>query len=265
MKKIVLGAVLVLLVSVGVGVYFLLSNLDGIVKSAIETYGSQATQTAVRVDRVKIGLKTGSGAITGLTVGNPQGFKSPEVFFLGEISTQIDLKSLSGDLLVIDHIRVIAPEVFFELNQAGKTNLDQLKQNLASSTSASSSASKKSGPEPKIRIRELLFTDGHIHVKVVPLNKDYDVALPTISMKDLGGQNGATPTQIADQVVKLLTDQALAEVKKQGIDQYKKQLEGKVNKRIDAETQKIEQKINDKVGKDVGGQIGGALKGLLNK
>ena len=50
MKKIVLGAVLVLFVTIGIGVYYLLSNLDMLVKVAIETYGSEATQTAVRVE-----------------------------------------------------------------------------------------------------------------------------------------------------------------------------------------------------------------------
>ena len=38
MKKVVLGAILVLLVTIGFGVYYLLSNLDSIVKSAIEKY-----------------------------------------------------------------------------------------------------------------------------------------------------------------------------------------------------------------------------------
>jgi hypothetical protein len=260
MKKVVLGAVLVLLVSLGVGVYFLLSNLDGIVKAAIETYGSEATQTAVRVDSVKIGLKDGSGAILGLKVANPQGFDAPQVFSLGEISTQIDLKSLSQDVVVIKQIRVLRPEVFFELNAAGKTNLNELKKNLASGTSGSTSSKASSGNEPKMIIRQILFADGNIHARVVPLNKDYELKLPKIELTNLGGQNGATASQIADQVLKALTDRALAEVQKQGLDQYKAQLEGEVNKRLDAEKKKVTDKLNEKVGE----QVGEKLKGLFN-
>ena len=74
MKKIALGALLVLLLIIGGSVYFLLSNLDGLVKTAIETYGSEATKTAVSVSSVKIVLQDGSGSIQGLTVGNPKGF-----------------------------------------------------------------------------------------------------------------------------------------------------------------------------------------------
>lgn len=272
MKKVVFGVVLVLLIAVGGGVYFLLSNLDDIVKTAIETYGSEATKTSVKVNNVKIVLQDGSGAIRGLTVGNPQGFASPQAFSLGEIATQIDLNSLSGDLVVIEHITVRGPEIFFELNHAGKNNLEALKQNLASgssgssaaSGSSSSSSSSSSGAEPKLIVRKLLFVDGNIHAKVAPLNKDYELKLPKVEMSNLGGSNGATPEQIADQVLKVLTDRAIAEVKKQGIDQYKKQLEAEVNKRINAEKQKITEEVNKKVGKEVGDKAGDKLKGILS-
>lgn len=246
MKKVALGALLVLLLTIGFSVYYLLSNLDGIVKTAIETYGSEATQTEVKVSSVKIVLQDGSGAIQGLTVGNPKGFATPKAFSLGKIATQIDLNSLSQEVPVIEHITIQAPEVFFELNQAGKNNLAGLKQNLKSSP-GTSGGQKSGGSEPRLIIRKLLFTDGNIHAKVIPLNKDYELKLPDIQLNNLGGESGATPTQIADQVLKVLTDRALATVKKQGIDQYKAQLEGEVKKRIDTEKEKIETEVQDKL------------------
>jgi len=250
MKKVVLGAILVLLITIGFGVYSLLSNLDSLVKSAIETYGSEATQTSVRVDNVKIVLQDGSGAIRGLTIGNPKGFATPNAFSLGEIATQIDLKSLSEDVPVIEHITIRAPEVFFELNEKGQNNLDKLKSNLQSgaSTSSSSSSAKSGGSEPKLIIRKLIFSGGNIYARVVPTDKDYELKLPNIQMNDLGGKTGATPSQIASQALKVLTDRALAEIKKKGIDQYKAQLEGEVNKRLDAEKDKVGDKLKGVLG-----------------
>jgi len=249
MKKVALGAFLVFLITIGFGVYYLLSNLDSIVKIAIETYGSEATQTAVNVNKVKIELADGSGAIHGLTIGNPQGFDAAQAFSLGEIATQIDLKSLSADVTVIEHITVRAPEVFFELNSDGKNNLDKLKQNLSSkaSGSAKTTAVKENGAAPRLIIRKLLFEGGNIHARVTPLDKEYDLKLPMIQMNNLGGKTGATPEQIADQVIKHLTDRALAEVKKQGLDQYKEKLEGEVNKRLAAEKEKLDEKVGDKL------------------
>ena len=250
MKKVVLGAILVLLITIGFGVYYLLSNLDGLVKSAIETYGSEATQTSVRVDNVKIVLQDGSGTIRGLTIGNPKGFATPNAFSLGEIATQIDLKSLSEDVPVIEHITIRAPEVFYELNEKGQNNLDKLKSNLQSgaSTSSTSSSAKSGGSEPKLIIRKLIFSSGNIHARVVPLDKNYELKLPNIQMNDLGGKTGATPSQIASQALKVLTDRALAEIKKKGIDQYKAQLEGEVNKRLDTEKDKVGDKLKGVLG-----------------
>jgi hypothetical protein len=250
MKKVVLGAIMVLLVTIGFGVYYLLSNLDSIVKSAIETYGSDATQTPVKVASVKIVLQDGSGAIRDLTVGNPQGFSAPQAFSLGEIATQIDLKSLSEEVPVIEHITIRAPEVFFELNEKGQSNLDNLKKNLQSGTrsSSSSTAGKKDGPEPKLIIHKLIFSAGSIHARVVPLDKDYELKLPNIQINDLGGKTGATPSQIASQALSILTEKALDEIKKKGIDQYKEQLEGEVNKRLGAEKEKIGDKLKGVLG-----------------
>lgn len=248
MKKIVLAALLVLLLSLGFGVYYLLSNLDSIVKAAIEHYGSEATQTTVQVKKVQIELTDGSGSIRGLSVGNPQGFDTPLAFSLGEISTQIDLKSLSEDVFVIDHIVVKAPEVFFELNSKGKNNLEALKKNLAPGTTKTSGPSAQtSGPEPKMIISKVLFEGGRIEASLVPLNKNYSLKLPTIEMTNLGGNNGATPDQIAEQILNKLTEQAMAEVKKKGLDQYKDKLQDEVNERMDAEKEKLNEKLGDKV------------------
>lgn len=254
MKKMLLGAVLVLVLSFGFAIYYVLSSLDGMVKTAIETYGSQATQTTVQVESVKMVLQDGSGTVRGVTVANPQGFVSQQAFSLGEIATQIDLKSLSEEVTVIEHISVQAPEVFFELNEAGKSNLGELKQRLSSSASqpSASTSNQKSSTEQKLIIRKLLFADGNIHAKVGPLNKEYELKLPTIEMKNLGGKNGATLTQIADQVLKVLTDKALNAVKKEGIDQYKAQLEGEINKHLKVEQEELEEQVGDK------------LKGLFN-
>ena len=250
MKKVVLGAILVLLITVGFSIYYLLSNLDNLVKSAIETYGSEATQTSVQVASVKIVLQDGSGAIRGLNVGNPQGFSTPQAFSLGEIATQINLKSLSEEVPVIEHVTVRAPEVFYELNAEGRNNLDQLKKNLqpGAKNSTPTASGKQDGAEPKLIIRKLVFSDGSIHARVIPLDKKYELKLPNITMNDLGGKKGATPSQIASQALGILTERALAEIAKKGIDQYKAQLEGEVNKRLNSEKEKIGDKLKGVLG-----------------
>ena len=72
MKK--LYFVIAVIALIGAAVLYLGTQLDSIVEGLIEDHGSAATQTPVRVDGVTIRLAEASGAISKLTVGNPDGF-----------------------------------------------------------------------------------------------------------------------------------------------------------------------------------------------
>ena len=52
MKKAFLSVLIILVVVIAGGVYYLFSNLDNIVKAAIEKYASETTHTAVAVEDV---------------------------------------------------------------------------------------------------------------------------------------------------------------------------------------------------------------------
>ena len=63
MKKVILGLMLIIVLAIAGSVYYLLTNLDALVEAAIEKYGSEATQTSVLVDSVKINLTDGAAGI----------------------------------------------------------------------------------------------------------------------------------------------------------------------------------------------------------
>ncbi|HLF66023.1 MAG TPA: hypothetical protein VI522_00245 [Gammaproteobacteria bacterium] len=120
---IIIGIVLALLV---VGAWIYLFNVDSHVKTAIEKYGSAITGVAVNVAQVKIAPQSGEGKITDLMVGNPPGFSIPSAFSAHEINMNIDLHSISGDVVKIHNLTIIAPDVFVEQNTAGN-NIHMLK------------------------------------------------------------------------------------------------------------------------------------------
>ena len=127
MKKIIIGVLLVILIAIAGGVYYVLTNLDALVEAAIEKHGSEATQTAVRVDSVKIDLSNGAAGISGLTIANPSGFAQPYAFSLAEVRAGIDLQSLKEEPYIIDEVAILAPQVFVEINEDNKTNLNEIK------------------------------------------------------------------------------------------------------------------------------------------
>ena len=254
MKKIIIGLFLLIVIAVGAVSYYVFANLDAIVEAAIEKFGSEATKTAVKVDKVKISLKDGSGAIYGVTVANPGGFSDPNVFSLGEISTKIDYESVSREIVIIDDITVLAPQVFFEMNKDKNTNLNELKKNLMSgqkqvSKPATKESAEPAGGEPvKMIIRRIKFADGDINATVVPLNnKKYKLKLPALVLKNIGEPNGASPEEIANQIIDKLTDQAKAEIKKQGIGKEIEKLKAQAKDKIEEEKAKLKSEADTKL------------------
>ena len=116
MKKIILSIILLVVIAIAAGVYYVFTNLDSLVKAAIETHGSEATQTAVRVDKVNIDLASGAAGLSGLSIANPAGYALPNAFTMGEIRAGIDLTSLQEEPYIINEITVLAPRVFVEIN-----------------------------------------------------------------------------------------------------------------------------------------------------
>ena len=252
MKKLLI-AIGIITVVIAVGVYFVLGNLDTIAKKAIEHYGSEVTQTAVRVNKVHIDLTKGSGGIYGLIVANPTGFSGKPVLSLGEASIKFDLKSFSKDLIVIDHITVRKPEVNYEMDAKRQGNLNKLYTNVSKSVPSGggqTTGSSQAEAGPRLLIRNLDFSGGTISALIVPLNnKTYPAKLPAIHMTNLGAPKGATGDEIAKEVLSRLTKTARDAVQKQVMDQYVNKelnkLKSQVDSRIESEKKKAEQSVKD--------------------
>jgi cell division septum initiation protein DivIVA len=254
MKKVILGLALIIVFAIAGGVYYVLTNLDSLIEAAIEKHGSEATGTAVLVDSVKIDLSNGAGGISGLTIANPQGFDLPYAFSLGEIRAGIDLESLKEEPYIIDEITILSPRVFVEINEDTRTNLNVLKKNLAAGSGSGSSTeakgqspSESSGNEPRLIIRRVTFAEGSIQAKVAALqNKEYQLKLPGLDMKDLGGTRGATGAELASEILKRLTDRASEVVQKEIIDAELNKLKQKAKAKVDEETARLKARADAK-------------------
>jgi hypothetical protein len=251
MKKVIIGLMLVIILAIAGGVYYVLTNLDALVEAAIEKHGSEATQTAVLVDSVKIDLANGAGGISGLTIANPKGFVMPYAFSLGEIRAGIDLQSLQEEPYIIDEITVLAPQVFVEINEGNKTNLNELKKKLTAGSASTPQDKKAQAPaedsakEPRLIIRRLTFADGNIQARVAALkNKEYQLKLPGLDMTNLGGSKGATATELASEILNRLTDRASEVVKKDIIDAELDKLKDKARAKIDEEKARLQEQVD---------------------
>ena len=236
-KRVVIISVIVILVLIGTGIILLMTNLNMLVKMAIEKAGSKVVQTAVRVDHVNIRLKEASAGIAGLTVANPRGFETEHAFSLGQISVDIDASTVTEDELRIDKILVDAMEIFTEVNEENKNNLNEIKKNLLTEDGAapSGTGTKKETKEKTIFIRRFVFSQGALHAKVVPMDKEYHIRMPSMVLRNVRG----TPDQIARQVLSRITNTALREVKRKGIGEAKEELGKKAKSELESQKKKV--------------------------
>lgn len=211
----------VLVMAVAAVIVFVVTNINWIVKSAIEHYGSAAAKTSVRVSSVSIKLTEGSGTIEGLTVTNPRGFSSPHVLSLGSISVRIEPRTVTSGVVVIDEVRIIAPQVVYEMNDSRVSNVDVLKKNIESQGPSvpkrSLGAKKAADREKRLHIKKLIIETARVDVRVAGLGeKPQTMTLKKIEITDIGGHTGATPEQATRQILSAILGQVTNEVGRAG-------------------------------------------------
>ncbi|MAI80641.1 MAG: hypothetical protein CL917_17000 [Deltaproteobacteria bacterium] len=253
MKSILFGLATILVLLVG-GFYFVYSNLDEIVRTAIEEYGSQVVGTSVSVSGVSISLTEGKGTIKELRVAEPKGFGSGSAISFDEIELGIDIRSLTArEPIIINLVRVIAPSVNYVINQAGESNLAAIQKNIARSSSSSPSPPEERGSDKNekpllISIRSLDIEGGSVSADLSAVGlKATKASLPAIRGKNLGGSSGAPPTEIATQLAQKFVGDTIIAVSKSQI------------------APEINRLLNQAVGKENSQNIQGLIQGLMQK
>jgi hypothetical protein len=263
-RRLVLVAVVATLV-LGVGGLVLLWSLDSIVKGVIERYGAAATKVAVHADSVALSVLGGSATISDLTVANPNGFSSANVFRLGKIHLRVELGTIRSNPLVIDEITIVDPEVHFELDQNGESNVDVIRRNLtqfrsdASGGTPASPGPSQPTPARKERADAQRFVIKKLSIQAAQLVIDTSalggerraVKLPDTEETDIGARSGgATGGEVATVVVRTLVRDVAATVAAAKVERA------------------LEKSIGGEAGKALGEGVGEAVKGVgraLNK
>ena len=209
MKKWLLIGGGVIVVIIIVGIIMVASNLGPMIKTAVNAYGPDITQTEVRLGDVGISIFSAKAEIKDFFLGNPQGFNSPHAVKVGSIHVDVDEKSLTGDTIIIDHVEVISPDISYE--KSGRS--DNFKTILNNVNKTIGADKKTAGKEPqqnkagkKMIIRNFVVKDGKVNLNMAMLaGQTITASLPDIHLKDIGKRKGgASPAEAVDEVFKAL-------------------------------------------------------------
>ncbi len=251
--RIAIGLIAAIVVVVVAVLLYVTASLDSLVKQGIETYGSRIAGVPVRVGSVEISLSSGRGTLRELSISNPEGFSKGDALRLGEITLDIELGSLTKEPLVIQTVKILAPEVNAEVSASGSTNIDALRRNISAYAGTSSDegsategglATADDAPPPRLRIDELTFADGKLTADTTAVGGGVlALELPPLRLSGLGGRNGQPTDVIAKRI----------------LDAYTRSVAGVIAKSVAAS--RAEKLIDEKIG----GELGEAAKGLLDR
>lgn len=214
MKKIIVRLLVAVLILIVLAVVCVGLFLDTAVKKGVETVGPALTKVDVKLASAKLSILSGSGKLSGLVVGNPEGYKTPSAISIGSASLALKPGSLLSDKLVIKSINLQAPEITFETDLKGN-NLKKIMSNLEEATGGSGKA-KTSTPETekkankKLEVDEFVISGAKVHVSITALGgQSATVALPEIRLTDLGtGPEGITVAELSKRVLNVLIENA---------------------------------------------------------
>lgn len=249
MKSWILGVILLVAVGVGGGLLLLSQNLDEIVRAAIESQGSAALGTAVRVGSVELDLREGRGRLRDLRIANPPGSGAGNLLELGTVTLAIDATSAlevargNSRHFIIERVSLEEPRAALVVAADGSTNVQALQDAMADGSSKVSSASGQTEPL-LLTLKSVSMERAAVRVDTNEIDgKQRDLALPDFSMRNVGGGRGRPAGEVGVAVAKGFAKRLTAVV---AADVAATQLDKVIDKRL-------------------GGDAGKAAKGLLKQ
>lgn len=201
---VILGVLAALAVVAFVALQFFLGS---IVKAGVNNIAPKITQTQVELASASISPLSGSGTLTGLTVGNPAGWSSGKAFYLGQVHIDVKPFSVLGDHIVINEILIDQPEFTYETKIVA-SNIGDLLKNIEAALGGADGGKPadpaQSGKPVKFEVKHFRMQNGKVSLGLgaaaVPL------PMPTIELNDLGTKEGGiTANQLAFAIMKSVT------------------------------------------------------------
>ncbi|TRZ97073.1 MAG: hypothetical protein D4R84_06020 [Rhodocyclaceae bacterium] len=192
-------SLLVLAALIGGTVFLRPGNLNPLLDASIAHRGSMMARARVSVDEVNIAPSSGRGTINNLVIGNPAGFKSAYAVKADRIDLEVDLASVNQDIVVIRFLVIDGPEVLYQQGDA-MTNFDAIQKNIVSYLGGVELGMGAHGK--RLIIEELTIYNTRAQASAGFMNnRNVSVALPDISLKNIGKtKGGVTPGELVQEV-----------------------------------------------------------------
>lgn len=227
-----LTAIVVLALVIGGATYF---YYESAIRRGIEIAGSRVLGVEVQVQGVTLSPFSGRGTISGLTIANPPEFGAPYAVQLDNLEIVVNTDTLFSDVVEIESVLVEAAQVTYETRLV-TDNIRTLIANIPSGPRGEQ-PSAETGGSTQVIIRDFRMIAPQVNVGALGISAP--IRISDVHLQNIGDQsNAVTVAQAAQQIfaelsTTLLTDGALTESVRQGIQEGARQLENRARELSD--------------------------------
>ncbi|MDF1545456.1 MAG: hypothetical protein P1R58_10170 [bacterium] len=243
LKKIILIFVVLFVVLIG-GVYFARNYLA---ETAVEKAGTYALGVETNLGSASLELGGGSFEMTDYKIDNPEGFESDYFFVLDHAMLDVNTGSVLDDEVEVDSFVIAGAKIRLEVIDSRanfKVLMDHLNQ---------LDFGEESSEEARFKIGEINVRDVGVAISVNLMGKkqlDKEFTLDAFTLRNVGGDNGATVKEITSTVMKAIITRASKSAQSFGL-----------NVDVDQLKQEAKEKVVDEASKQLKELGGSLLKG----
>ena len=202
--RILLGIVGTLIALIAIALVVVAINLDGIVRSSVESVGPTYTGTTVTLEEVDLSLFSGEGELRGLVVGQPEGYEGEPAFRLASIRVALQPSSLLEDTILIRELVIDGAEINALVRGPRENNLQAILDHVEAATGpAAPEAEPTVGKQVIIDRLALAGSSATARVASLPPVRVQvpDLVLENVGRESNGAQVGAVLQQVLQPVV----------------------------------------------------------------
>jgi uncharacterized protein involved in outer membrane biogenesis len=238
MKKI-LSTIGILVIAV---VLWFVLTMDARIKDHIEETATYLAGVPVTIANVEISLLKGTGKISGLTVGNPEGFSKGNAIEMGSIRVELNPGAVFSQPLIFNILEFESPVLNLEINDKNYSNLQEIvsvsnKQNnvqdkngqlqnkqgqgndSSDQTDAGNSKDQSSSTESEAESGEVdddfRMVFKQLNLLNITLNArrgsdQWTETIAEVKLEDVGQEEGIGTRELGITIVRMLASRALA-------------------------------------------------------
>ncbi len=194
----------VVVFAVIVGFVILVMNVSNLAKAGVEKIASNTLGVKVSIAKLDISLQDKKIEVSGLHIGNPDGYKRPHALTVDTI--RIVVEGITPTLLTFNEIAVVGTTINMEVAKNG-TNMTDIRKNMDRKASTKKPSSE--GPI-KLIIKRLNIESATLNPTVVLAGGELPpVTMPNIRLTGIGQKsNGVLVSEAIGQILDRVTSVA---------------------------------------------------------